>query len=302
MDPQQHSITAAHDRVLEVLTAGPIDGVPLVFHTGSPFGAALFPPLTQAASEHGLRVVHYSRPGFGRSTAQPGRSVADTAGDVAAILDGLGADRFVTIGWSGGGPHALAAAALLRDRCAAVAVVSGIASYGAPGLDWFAGMSDENREEFSLATAGTSAFLRHIEAQVPSLEAMQAQPLDADTLARPDAADIAAFREFTAAGMRQAVLAGVAGWHDDDLAFVRPWGFEPAQVRSPATVWHGEADQLVPVAHGRWLVDQISGASAHFVPALGHGVVLRTHYRAIVAELVALAAVPLQRGSPPQRA
>jgi len=263
--------------------------MPLVFNTGSPGGAALFPPLTEAAGEHGMRVVHYSRPGLGRSTAQRGRSIADAAGDVAVILDALGAERFVTIGWSGGGPHALASAALLPDRCVAVASVSGVAPYGAAGLDWFAGMDEDNRQEFTLAIAGTDAFMQRIEAEAPKYATMQAQPLDAETLAHPAAADIAAFREFVAATMRHAFVEGTAGWRDDDLAFMRPWGFDPARIRGPVTIWHGEADQAVPVAHGRWLASQIRDAHAHFEPALGHGVLMRVHCRAIVNELAELA-------------
>ena len=293
MTAREVSVRATDGRVLEVLTAGPPDGMPLVFNTGSPGGAALFPLLTEAAAAHGLRVVHYSRPGFGRSTAQPGRSIADAAGDVAAILDSLGADRFVTVGWSGGGPHALASAALLSGRCAAVASVSGIGPYAAADLDWFAGMDEGNREEYSLAAAADIAGVaQRIEAEAPKYATMQAQPLDAEALALPAAADIAAFREFLASTFRHAFVEGIAGWRDDDLAFMRPWGFDLAQIRCPVTIWHGEADVAVPVAHGRWLASHIAGAHAHFEPGLGHGALMRTHFRAIVTELATLAVRP----------
>ena len=285
------SVRTTDDRVVEVLTAGPTDGTPLIFNTGSPGGAALFPLLTEAAAEHHLRVVHYSRPGFGRSTAQPGRSVADAAGDVAAILDSLWADRFVTMGWSGGGPHALASAALLSDRCAAAASVSGSGPYGAAGLDWFAGMDDCNREAYSLAAAGDIAGLTALnEAEAPRYPTMRAQPLDHTWAGHPARADVAAFREFAAATCRNALVEGIAGWRDDELALTRPWGFEVEQIRCPVTIWHGEADQMVPVGHGRWLTNHISGARAHFEPGLNHGALMRTHFRGIVAELATLAA------------
>ena len=130
-------------RHLEVLVEGPADGLPVVCHYGTPSGAVPYQALFDAAARHGLRAVVCSRPGYGDSTPRPGRSVADVAGDVAAVLDALGADRFVTYGTSGGGPHALACAALLPDRCLAAVSVAGVAPYRAEGLDWLAGMGPE---------------------------------------------------------------------------------------------------------------------------------------------------------------
>src|SRR5437660_2335451 len=135
---------------LEVLS-DESDNEPLVFHWGTPCAAVWFDPLVSAASRAGLRLVTYSRPGYAGSTSRPGRTVADAAADVAAILDALGAGTFVTLGWSGGGPHALACAALLPDRCVAAASVAGVAPFTAPGLDWTAGMSPDNIAEFRAA-------------------------------------------------------------------------------------------------------------------------------------------------------
>src|SRR5690242_12414065 len=111
-------------RTLEYVVDGPANGLPLVFHHGTPGAAMLFPPMTEAAARQGLRMVTYSRAGYAGSTARPGRSVSDIAADIAALLDALGARQFVTLGWSGGGPHALATAALLPGRCRAAATVA----------------------------------------------------------------------------------------------------------------------------------------------------------------------------------
>jgi alpha/beta hydrolase fold len=108
-EPAVHTVPAAGGRQLEVLVSGPEDGLPLVFHEGTPGGLVAFPPMVTAAADRGLRTVMYARPGYGASTPQPGRRVADAAADVTAVLDALGAADFVTAGWSGGGPHALAA-------------------------------------------------------------------------------------------------------------------------------------------------------------------------------------------------
>lgn len=235
---------------LEVLVDGPADGVPLVFHGGTPWAVAPYPALTTAATAQGLRTIMYSRPGYATSTARPGRTVADAATDTAAILDALGAGRFVTLGWSGGGPHALACAALLPDRCLAAATVAGIAPYDADGLDFLAGMGPENIAEFGAAVAGVAELTAYLDREAPTLADITGDQL-ADALGGlvPDV-DKAALTGEIADGLatrfRRAVSTGIAGWRDDDLAFVRPWGFELATIGVPVSVWQGAQDLMVP--------------------------------------------------------
>ena len=103
----------------------------------------MYAPLVELGAERGLRHVVYLRPGYGDSERCPGRAVADCAADTAAIADWLGVERFYTAGRSGGGPHALACAALLPDRVIAAATIAGVAPEDAEGLDWLAGMGQE---------------------------------------------------------------------------------------------------------------------------------------------------------------
>src|ERR1700678_4437762 len=157
MGMQRQSLGMADGRFVEILTDGQTDGLPLVLHEGTPVGLSVYPPTVQAAAVRGLRVVLLARPGYEGSTPRPGRRVADVASDVAEVLDRLGADTFLAAGWSGGGPHALACAALLPGRCLAAASIAGVAPYGVPDLDWMAGMGAENIEEFSAALKGEQA-------------------------------------------------------------------------------------------------------------------------------------------------
>ena len=147
------SVEVGAGRSLTVRVAGPEDGVVLVAHHGTPSTGRPFPPYVEAAKERGIRLVTYSRPGYAGSTRDVGRSVADCAADTAAILAHLGADRCYTIGASGGGPHALACAALLADRVLACATVAGVGPFGAQDLDFLEGMGRENLEEFGAALA-----------------------------------------------------------------------------------------------------------------------------------------------------
>jgi pimeloyl-ACP methyl ester carboxylesterase len=267
-------LNVADGRAVEVLAAHDLDGLPLVFNTGTPSGLVPYPPLFDAAAAHGLRCVLYSRPGYGNSDPQPGRKVADAAADVAAILDHLGATQFVTTGWSGGGPHALACAALLPGRCLAAATIAGVAPYPAPGLDWLAGMAPENIEEFGAAMAGQEelgAMLTVAASMMGDLQAADVANVFGDLVTAPDKAVLASgFGDYMAKTTTGAVATGIAGWRDDDLAFVGDWGFTLAQIGCPVSVWQGDEDAMVPFGHGTWLAGHIPGAQARPVRGEGH--------------------------------
>src|SRR5258708_23027511 len=227
----------------------------------------------------------------------PGRRVADAAAEVSAVLDEIGAARCVTAGWSGGGPHALATAALLADRCAAAATIAGVAPYPAAGLDWLAGMAEENVTEFGAAMRGEAALKDILEATAAELSDVTADVI-ADAFGElVTAADRAAlsggFAENIARSTRAALTTGIAGWLDDDLAFVRDWGFSLDQVTVPVSVWFGDQDAMVPRAHGAWLAQHIARAEAHPLPGDGHLTLVHTRIGEILHDLARLAATAL---------
>ena len=261
-------------RVLDVLVAGPENGTPFVFHHGTPASRIDFKPFIDAAVARGSRYISYSRPGYGDSTRQQGRTVADCSIDTANLLDRLGADRFYTVGWSGGGPHALACAALLPKRVIAAATIAGVAPWGAAGLDWLGGMGKENIEEFHAALAGPEqlqAFLEVAASVFAKVTPDQIVSAFGDLVDDVDRGALTGeFAEFLARGGREGLRNGFWGWHDDDIAFTRPWGFDLARVTVPVTVWQGGKDRMVPFAHGRWLAGHISGARAELLREEGH--------------------------------
>jgi pimeloyl-ACP methyl ester carboxylesterase len=267
-------VRLADGRDIDVLTAGPEDGLPLVVHEGTPIGLAVFPPTVEAAGKRGLRVIMAARPGYERSTPCPGRRVRDIAADVAQVLDALGADTFVTVGWSGGGPHALACAACLPGRCLAAASVAGVGPYGVAGLDFLAGMGPENVEEFSAAVRGERDLTPYLETAAKPLRAITGEDVAAALGGLASDADKAAltgeYAATIAAGLRGAVSNGIAGWRDDDLAFVANWGFAFDAPAAPVAIWQGDQDRMVPYAHGQWLAAHIPGARAHLMPGEGH--------------------------------
>ena len=261
-------------RSLDVTVTGPAGAVPLLFHHGTPSSTVQIRAMQRAAAARGLRLVTWSRPGYGGSTRRPGRRVVDDADDVALLLDHLGADRCVVAGWSGGGPHALASGARLPESVAGVLCIAGAAPWDGDGLDFLAGMGEQNLEEFAHAVAGEDDLRPYLEAEAGGLRDVDAEglvaglttllpPVDQAVLTDEYGADLAA-------GMREAMRTGVDGWLDDDLALVRGWGFGLDEVRVPTFVWQGEEDLMVPSAHGHWLADHLPRATAHLLPGEGH--------------------------------
>jgi pimeloyl-ACP methyl ester carboxylesterase len=293
------TVSAAGGRELEVLIEGDAEGFPLVFHDGTPTAAAPFPPLHRAADQLGLKVVTWSRPGYAASTRQQGRMVADVAADTAAVLDWLGDGEFVTLGWSGGGPHALAVAALLGGRCRAVATLASVAPYRARGLNWLAGMGVENVEEFGAAAAGPDQLVPYLQGFAAELATVTGNAVAAalgDLISAVDRAALTGELADTLAEVfRRAVSTGIDGWLDDDLAFVRDWGFDLAAIATPVTVWQGAQDRMVPFAHGQWLVDHIPGVRVRLLPDEGH-ISLVVQLDRILGDLVQQGSLP-NRGS-----
>jgi pimeloyl-ACP methyl ester carboxylesterase len=233
-------------------------------------------PHPERVRSAGLRVITYDRPGYGRSTRQPGRSVVDCVGDVAAIADELDIERFAVTGGSGGGPHALAVASRLPDRVTRAQSNVGTAPHDAPGLDWFDGMDPANVKEFGWALDGEQALARELEPEAErALERVDQDPAallgDFDLSASDRAVlELEDVRQQLRKSLREALAQGVWGWVDDDLAFVKPWGFHLAEIQVPVKIRYGATDVLVPAGHGAWLGAHVPEAAVDVDVGGGH--------------------------------
>jgi pimeloyl-ACP methyl ester carboxylesterase len=252
-------------RRLAVRLGGPASGCPVFLLHGTP-GSRLSVHLSEEdLAELGVRLISYDRPGYGRSDPYHDRPVAQAADDVRAIADAFGHETFAVLGRSGGGPHALACAALLPDRVNRVASLVGLAPYDAQNLDWLAGMTDDNRREYTAARAGRAQLAKVI---FPEVMALRADPIrftrrlfEQGTSFDRGVVDTSDFRETFVTGLVEAVERSLDGWAADSLAFTRPWGFEPALIRVPTLLWHGMHDVFSPVSHARWLSKRIRSAT-----------------------------------------
>jgi pimeloyl-ACP methyl ester carboxylesterase len=293
MDLASFTLPLSDGRFLEVEVSGPDGAIPLVVHHGTPGERSQYPPFAEAVAARGLRYVSYPRPGYGGSSRRPDRAVADCAADTAAILARLGADRCYTVGASGGGPHALACAALLADRVLACATVAGVGPFGAERLDFLEGMGRENQEEFGAALAGPAELHAYLDKEAQGFAGVTGEQVAAALGDLVSAVDVAAltgdFAAYVAASFRQALANGIWGWFDDDLAFTRPWGFDLDRVGVPVVVWQGGQDRMVPFAHGQWLAARLPTARARLLPEEGHLSIAVDKFGEVVGELVASA-------------
>ncbi|HEY0808261.1 MAG TPA: alpha/beta hydrolase [Pseudonocardiaceae bacterium] len=258
-------IGLADGRALHVYDSGPADAdLTVYWHAGTP---QIGLPPTCAVDRPGVRWIAHDRPGYGGSTACPGRDVASVAADVALVADVLGVARFAVLGSSGGGPHALACAALLPYRVLGVACLASLAPYDAHGLDWFAGMAPSGAAELRASVDGPDA-LREF------LTASGDQPPDWFT-----SNDIALFSGpfgpwlNTTGG--QGTAKGLDGFVDDDVAYVSPWGFDPARIDAPVLLLHGDKDRCVPHSHSGWLARRCPTSELRLCPDDSHISVLR---------------------------
>ena len=251
-------------RLLHVYDCGPTgagDDLVVFWHHGTPALGAPPEPLMPAAAALGIRWVSFDRPGYGGSTRLPERDVAAVAADTATVAEALGLDRFAVLGASGGGPHALACAAAMPDRVVGAVSIAGLAPFAADGLDWFAGMAAAGAAELHAACAGPAGLAEHLAAAAYDPEIFT--PADHMALA----GIWSWLGDIAGKGMQGN---GIDGMVDDDLAYVNPWGFEPALLDVPVLLVHGEKDRIVPAGHSEWLARHVPAAELRLRPQAGH--------------------------------
>lgn len=209
------------------------------------------------------------------------------------MLDSLGIGRAHALGWSGGGPHVLALAALLPERIRSATSLAGVAPYAETlgTLDFLAGMGEDNIHEFGAAIEGEGPVREFLAPFVPALRVVTPAGIVEELASLLPEVDRAYCTDEhggeLALAFREALVVSEDGWVDDDLAFVQPWGFDLASIGVPVHVWQGSADLMVPFAHGRWLASAVPGAVVHLLEGEGHLSIGVGQAEAIVEAMVA---------------
>ncbi|SMD23529.1 Pimeloyl-ACP methyl ester carboxylesterase [Kibdelosporangium aridum] len=261
----ERDLNLPNGQVLHIYDTGPAD-LTVFWHHGTPNLGTPPPPL---ANTRGIRWVSYDRPAYGTSTPVPGRTVGSAAGLVSAVADSLGIKEFAVMGHSGGGSHAVACGALLGDRVIAVAAMATVAPFDAEGLDWFGGM--HSAASLRAATAGREAKERH-EASAE---------FDPEVFTAADHHALSGSQSWLNDVVGPAVAAGPDGLIDDDIAYVTPWGCDPARITAPTLLLHGDEDRMIPVSHSVWLAAQCPTAELRRSPGDGHISVLNRSAEAL---------------------
>ena len=278
-------------RELEILDNGINSDTAIIFHHGTPGHASSWTEWLESAANAGIRALSYSRAGYGTSDRNPGRSVVSINNDIAQLLDAKNISKFVSIGWSGGGPHCIANT--FEPRNVGAISLAGVGAFGVDDLDFLAGMGPENHDEFGAALKSEAVIDRWMEDNAGSMKTVTGAEIreafggligDADkAVLEGDAADQ------MAASMRSALAVSFDGWIDDDLVFVKNWGFDLAAITKPVFLWQGDDDFMVPHAHSYWLEKHIPTAKLTFKAGEGHislGIKYRTEILAQAQELL----------------
>ncbi|MEI8214769.1 MAG: alpha/beta fold hydrolase [Actinomycetota bacterium] len=259
-------------RELEILDNGINAESAIIFHHGTPGHANTWGDWLDAAATAGIRAISYSRAGYGTSDRHPGRSVISINNDIAQVLDSKNIIKFVSIGWSGGGPHSLATTC--EPRNVGAISLAGVGAFGVDDLDFLEGMGPENHDEFGAALKGEAVIDKWMNDNADPMKSVTGSDIieafggligDADK-----AALNAGGADQMAASMRSALAVSFDGWIDDDLVFVKPWGFDLAAITKPVFLWQGDDDFMVPHAHSYWLEKHIPTATLIFKAGEGH--------------------------------
>lgn len=282
---RNHTLELPDGRTLGYALWGPPAGTPVVHCHGSASSRLERPPDLTTLDRVGVRLITIDRPGHGLSTFLPGRRLVDWAGDVAALADHLGIDRFSVTGYSMGGPHALACAVSLPDRVEGVALVCGIAPFQRPGA--MRGMTAGTRLAAVLARrvpcmlgpamAGEALMLRAAPHLFLRGLATQMTRPDRRAMSGPSG-------DVLAEAMPEAFRAGLRGPVREASIVVRDWGLRLDQIGSPVDVWQGDDDGNVPLQAAEFIASAMPSATLHRVAGAGH-LLLYTHWEQVLATL-----------------
>lgn len=265
-------ITAADGRRLRYDVSGA--GAPVFLLHGTP-GSRLGPrPRDSVLYRLGVRLISYDRPGYGGSDRDAGRSVASCAADIAAIADDLGLETFAVAGRSGGGPHAMAAAALLPARVTRAAVLVSLRPSDADDADWYAGMNDANVREFGNARTDELKLVESLRLRADRTRRSPGSLLETlrGQITAPDRRVVrdVTFEKLLLETYAEAMRPGPWGWIDDNLALNRDWGFRLSEIGQRVRLWHGADDNVVPASHTRWLAERIPRAEFEIQTETAH--------------------------------
>ena len=269
---QELLFTRANGQTVAYFDYGQSDDV-VFFHHGTPSAGPLSPHIRLNADAHNFRIIEIVRPGYGNSTAIPGRTI-DTISEInLEVANAFGIERFALVGKSGGGPHALASAHLAGNRCIAQLIIAGIAPFDVPNFDFFAGMTQENRENWILPLTSMEEFEASLLEEATKMSSYSFEQIRELLNAGEEKPTSDEFISYFQAVMKYSPLNGILGGRDDHLAFLKPWGFSLGETTMPVQLWTGTEDVNVPQSHSHYLHGEIPNSELLIVEDKNHSTI-----------------------------
>jgi len=246
----------ADGRKLEYLTNGPLQSSAVILHAGTTQDVAGWQTWLDYFASRGIFALSFGRSGYAASTIMPGRITINVANDVAELSQALGIVKFVNVGLSGGGQHAIATG--LDTRSVGVVTVGSLAPIAELGEDFYTGMQQADLDEYADA-------LQDIDLLVARFQKWQDGDLG-ETITGPELSErdkLASNRPTWKVLLDSCAFTMEQGWGwvvDDYSSYLKPWGFDPRDVKVPAVIWQGGLDKNVPSQHGIWLANNMPSA------------------------------------------
>jgi pimeloyl-ACP methyl ester carboxylesterase len=246
----------------------------VLFHHGTPGSGALWQTWFDAAAERGIRAVAYTKAGYTGSERAPTRKVADASEDFLELLETLGIEEFVSVGWSGGGPYALHST--FAAGCLGADLVAGVGPFFEMGEDFLIGLSEAETMETlnKVAVSLESAYATALTEMANIEQEWTPETWTAGAKASPNYAEFEelyeTFNSFALPALLNAMAPDLSGYADDNHLILIDWGFEVRDVAKQVSIWNGTQDKLVSVNHATWLNEQIAGSELHILDGQNH--------------------------------
>jgi pimeloyl-ACP methyl ester carboxylesterase len=236
----------------------------------------------------GVRHLLADRPGYGGSTRLPGRGVAGIADDLVALLDFHKLDRVPVMGTSGGGPHALAIAAMHPERVSAVSVIVGASPLNSEEASRLVGVNAMGYAAAERGWEDLHRLLADVRVRLLGEDGMagvlsDAPPEDRAVMQNP------AWQRISRAGVGEALRQGAEGWTDESMALHRDWDFDLDAIRATVTWWHGDSDMNAPLSAARRAIERMREVDLRVWKHEGHFASV-IHEPEIVRELLSRSA------------
>jgi pimeloyl-ACP methyl ester carboxylesterase len=248
----------------------------LILHHGTPTSMTVWGTWLAAAAELGIRAIAFTRPGYASSDRKVGRSIIDANEDLEEILNQLAVENFVSVGWSGGGPYALASG--LLNKCSGVQLIASVSPYDAEDFDWFQDQTPEMVEEAKISARSLEDSINFKENYYKEIRDMTAEQFLTEYAKRLSFESFeTTYREFSkdlSFSMHDALRDGVIGYAEDEYAFLRNWGFDTKEIQVPVLIWQGLDDLSVSPHMARWLNANISNPTLKLLEGQHHSSIM----------------------------